>query len=464
MLKKNTGIISVMMLFLIANLIFLSFYDEVWWDSSVYIGMGKHIFSLGESGLWEESRPLTLPLILGIGWFLNLDAVFFGRVISIIFAVLVIYMTYQIGIRLLSEKIALLATFFTAFSYNFLLFGSNILTEIPSTLFVLLAFYHFLNKRFFFVGLFSGIALMTRFFQIFTLVGLVLVFIAYFYKKPNFTKKLLYLAFGASIFILPYFLLNYYLYNDILLPFKVQTHLTKTTGWMNYHEPSFYVTDLIKENLFLAFLLFLPFYFKKNYKFFALMTVPLVYILIFSFAGHKEMRFMIVILPFLYLLTSYCLARTYSKIRNKRLALGAFSVMIIAWLMISLLSLADAAAYSSQRDDKGLLYFQDYLKNNEGNIWITNPLYALYSDGKIEGLLYFYSSEKLTGFVGKNKDKVDTILFNSCDIPCPPEEMDSLCGESRKALDAVISNFEQIYEKEINSCKYQIFRKPTSLP
>ena len=464
MSKNNAGIISIIGLFLISNIVFLSYYDDVWWDSSVYIGMGKYIYSSGESGIWEESRPLVLPLILGAGWLIGLDIVYFGRIISLVFAILMIYVTYTIGTKLFSKKIALLAAFFTAFSYDFLFFSPNILTEIPSTLFVLLAFYYFLEKRFFLVGMFSGLALMTRLFQIFSLIGLGFVFIAYFCGKPGFARKLLSIILGASILILPYFLLNYYLYNDLLLPFQVQTHLTKTTGWMNYHELSFYITVLIKENFFLVFLLALPFYLKKNYRFFALMAIPLIYILIFSSVSHKEMRYMIVILPFLYLLTSYCIMNMYAKIRSRRLAFAGFSVMIIAWLMISLLSLADAAAYTSQRNDEGLQYFRDYLKNNEGNIWITNPLYALYSDEDIEGLLYFYSSENLIEFAGKNMDKVDIILFNSCDIPCPPEEMDSLCGESRKVLNKIMYNLEQIYEKEINSCKYKIFRKSISLP
>ena len=128
---------------------------------------------------------------------------------------------------------------------------------------------------------------------------------------------------------------------------------------------------------------------------------------------------MIAILPFLYLLTSYCLARTYSKIRNKRLALGAFSVMIIAWLMISLLSLADAAAYSIQRDEGGLLYFQDYLKNNEGSIWISNPAYSLYSDKKIDALIYYSTFNILNS----NLLNADTVLLDTCDIPCNPNDL-----------------------------------------
>jgi len=462
-LRGNVGIAAIIVLFLCANLIFLNFYDDVWWDSSVYIGMGKYIFSLGKSGLWEESRPLIFPLILGIGWKLGFDAVYFGRLVSVIFAILVIILTYKIGIRLSSKKTGLLAAFFTAFSYNFLFFSPNILTEIPSTFFVLLAFYYFLSNRFFLMGLFSGIAVMTRLFQIFTLTGLCLAFFFYSLRKPDSNKRLFYAALGFLLPIMPYFLLNHYLYNDLLLPFKTQSHLTRATGWMLYEEYGFYFIGLLKENFFMVFLLSLPFFFKKNHKFAALALTPLVYLSILSMAKHKEMRFMLVILPFLYLLASYCLAKIYIRIKHKRFALVFFCVLIAIWINMTFISFKDIVLYKYQRDDQGFLYFQNYLKNSKENVWITNPLYALYSDGKIDGLLYFYSSDNLINFIGKNKGNVEIILFNSCDVPCPPAELDSLCNESRKILQNVQSKLKKAYEKEINSCKYEIYRKPISL-
>lgn len=460
--KDNFGIIIIIILFLFANLIFLSFYKDIWWDSSVYIGMGKYIYSLGKSGLWEESRPLILPLILGIGRILNFNMVHFGRIVSVVFAVLVILVTYKIGIRFYSKKIGLLAAFFTAFSYTFLFFSSNILTEIPSAFFALLAFYYFLNNRFFLMGLFSGIAIMTRLFQFFTLIGLGLIFIAYAYKKPNFVKKLSYAIIGALIPILPYMLLNYYLYKNIFLPFKVQTHLTQTTGWMLYREFGFYFIGLLRENFFVLFLLFLPLFFKRNYRFYAFVAIPLMHILIFSFAKHKEMRFTIAILPFLYLIASYCMAQIYNKINYKKLASGVFFILMVVWLIMTFNTFANGILYKSQRNDEPFLYFQDYLKNNKENTWVTNPLYALYSNGRVDGLLYFYSSQNLVNFINQNKNKVEVILFNSCDIPCPPAELDALCAESRKTLQNTFYNFKKIYENEINSCKYEIYRKATS--
>ena len=455
--KDNIKICLIIIFFIITNLIFLSFYDDVWWDSSVYIGMGKYIYSLGNAGLWEESRPLILPFILGSGWKMGFDVVVFGRLVSILFSVLTIIIVYKIGMKMFSKNIGLVTAFFTAFSYTFMFFSPNMLTEIPSTFFVLLAFYYFLDNRFFMMGLFSGIAVMTRFFQVFTLIGIYIACFFYFFRKPNFYHRLFIILAGALVFILPYAALNHYLYNDIFLPIKAQSHLTKTTGWMLYREFGYYFTGLLKENFFLLLIPALPFFFRKDYRFYALASIPIIYLIIFSIVKHKEMRFMLVILPFLYLLTAYCIGQIYYRIKNKAAAREFFFAIALIWLLIAFSAFNSAIAYKINRNDEGLLDFQKYLKDNKVNSWITNPLYALNSDDKIGGLLYFHSSDNLIKFVEKNKNNVDVVLYNSCDIPCPPQELDSLCTKSRNALNGMLSNLKKIYEKEINSCKYQIF-------
>ena len=460
-LKNNIGIIIIIILFICANIAFLNFYNDIWWDSSVYIGMGKYIFSSGKSGLWEESRPLIFPLILGIGWKLGFDTVYFGRTVSVIFAILVVFMTYKIGAKLFSGKAGLLAAFFTAFSYTFLFYSPNILTEIPSMLFLLLALYFFMEDKFFLMGIASGMAVITRLFQVFALIGLGLVFLIYMCKKPKFISKLFYCAAGFLMLVLPYLILNYYLYNDTLEPFKAQAHLTRTTTWVHYQEFPFYIKGLLKENFFAVLLLSLPLFFRKDRGFIAVFLMPAIYIFIFSIARNKDMRYALLVMPFLYLLLAYCLIQIHGRIKYKKLASVIFILILAAWTTTTFMSFRDVVWYNYQRSDGGFLHLQDYLKNAKGNVWITNPLYALYSDQKIDGLLYFYSSENLISFINKNKNNVDIILFNSCDIPCPPAEIDSLCGESRMALQNAFYKMKKAYEKEVNKCKYIIYTKAT---
>ncbi len=459
MLNGHRQILIIIALFLSANIIFLHFYSDVWWDAAVYLGMGKYIFSNGKSGLWESSRPLVFPFFLGFGKLLNLNMVYLGRFISLVFSALVIFMTYTIGLKLFSRKAGILAAFFTAFSLTFLFFSSNMLTEIPSTFFVLIAFYFFLEEKFFLMGLFSGIAVMTRFFQLVTFAGLGVIFLLHYWKKPKFIQKSFSIIFGASITIIPFLILNYHLYGEFLLPFKEQAHLTATTGWMLYRENWFYLAGLLKENFFIILLLAAPFFMKKNYKFYALILMPLFYLIIFSLIKHKEMRFMIVILPFLYLLVSYAILQIYSSTKNKKLAIVIFALMAAIWIVDTFSALKNDASYFIQKNDEALTYFQDYLKTPNGNIWVTNPSYALYSSSKINGLLYYLSPENLVKFVSENENNVDSVLYNSCDMECPPAEIDPLCLGSREFMEKIFTGFSKIYEKRQGSCRYAIYRK-----
>ena len=78
-LKENAGIIIIVALFLFIFLLKLNPDANLWWDSSVYMNMGKYIYSFGETGLYEASRPLVWPLLLGFFWKMGLDDIFFGK-------------------------------------------------------------------------------------------------------------------------------------------------------------------------------------------------------------------------------------------------------------------------------------------------------------------------------------------------------------------------------------------------
>src|SRR3989344_1748702 len=84
-LKDNSGLVIVIILFLILNFAFISF-DNAGWDSAVYVGMGKYLFSHGQAGLWEPIRPLTLPIILGFFWKIGLNPLISGEIFILLFS------------------------------------------------------------------------------------------------------------------------------------------------------------------------------------------------------------------------------------------------------------------------------------------------------------------------------------------------------------------------------------------
>ena len=144
-LKEHKKIFVILVFFIIVKLALLGFYRIVWWDSSVYIGMGKYIYSSGNSGLWEDLRPVVWPFMLGFFWKMGINPVFFGRIFEIFLGAGTILITYFIGRMIFNSKVALLASGFLALSPTFFFFIGILLTEIVSTLFALVAIYFFIN-------------------------------------------------------------------------------------------------------------------------------------------------------------------------------------------------------------------------------------------------------------------------------------------------------------------------------
>ena len=114
--KDNFNITIIAVLFFVAKLLTLGFYKIVWWDSAVYIGMGKYIYSFGAAGLWEPLRPVMWPLILGVLWKADMNVILAGRILEIAIGSLCILLTYFIGKRVFNEKTGLLAAVFLALS------------------------------------------------------------------------------------------------------------------------------------------------------------------------------------------------------------------------------------------------------------------------------------------------------------------------------------------------------------
>ena len=81
-------------------------YHFVLWDEAVYIGIGKYLFSSGQVGLWEEIRPLGIPLLFGGAWKLGLNPVIAGRVIELLFSIGTISLVYLISKEIFNKKIA----------------------------------------------------------------------------------------------------------------------------------------------------------------------------------------------------------------------------------------------------------------------------------------------------------------------------------------------------------------------
>ena len=161
--KTHGLIILIVSLFVGTNLLYAQKFHNVIWDEAVYLGIGKYLYSFGTVGLWEMIRPIGMPLIIGLFWKLGLPYVFMAELTEIGFSAGVIILTYLITKEFADDFAAATAAFIMAITPVFFLYTGYVLTGIPSTFFILLAFYLFLKDKLAPAGVAAGLASLFRF-------------------------------------------------------------------------------------------------------------------------------------------------------------------------------------------------------------------------------------------------------------------------------------------------------------
>ena len=451
-LKHHKVFLIIFLLFFVVKIFSLFVSHDIWWDSSVYLGIGKYIYSSGEAGLWEPSRPLVWPLMLGFFW--EMGYVFFGKLLVVFFSSGVLLLTYLIAKDLFNKKIAIIASLFLFLSQTFFLFNNILHTEIPSAFFVLLGFYFFVKKRYNLSALFLGIAFMTRFFQIFAFIPLILLLFYYFVRGKEHYRTLFYFSLYFLIPVVPYLISNYILYDNPFYPFLLQSWMSEYTGWVFSQPFYFYFVNLVKGNVLVLFaVLGLVFVFKRP----SLDKVALVLLFLFVFVpynlvAHKEMRLLITALPFLYILAAYGLLGFVNNFKkNKTLIL---SLLLIVFFIFNVPKLR----FDMYEDN--LEVFHNYIGNKGivGGLWISNPAFIAYSDNKADELIYYplYNSEKID-FLVDNVDNAEHVLLNTCDLlPCPSPDI--ACNRKHNAfIDLLKEKFVLVSNTKHAQCEYYIF-------
>jgi len=449
----NKKIIVVLVVSFLIRLWSLMVSHDLWWDSSVYIGMGKYIWSLGSAGLWEANRPLVWPFLLGLGWILGLDVVLFGRIIVMLAGLGSIYLIYLIAKKIFDERIALFSALLFSFSATFIRFNNILFTGIVSGLFLLLGIYYFFEKKHFVSGLWLGIAFMMRFFHVFFAIVIGLFYLYEFYKKKVDFRDMFRFGLGCLIFVVPFLVLNLILYGNMIYPFVLQAWMTRNTGWIFHEVFSFYFVNLIFEN-FLAVFSILGLYViiknkKKNQLY--ILFLFLVPFILYLTERHKEMRLLIGVLPLLSVLVAQGIIYFSSFFKKY----GKLVVYIL--VVLFLFQAVNVVEFDRYDDNLGVFYnYMDDTQVNDG-IWISNPSMIVHSDKKTDMLIYFplYYSKKIKELVD-NVDDAKLVMFNSCDVfPCP--EDDSCIIDSNDFLDKLNKTLVLKEYRQEGICKHYIF-------
>ena len=456
-MNKNKGIFIIIAAFFLLGIYSLQFYENIFWDSAVYIGIGKYILSMGKAGFFEPSRPLIWPIFLGLLWKIGLDPVIYGRILGLLFALGCIYLSYKIGKEAFNENIAVLSAFLLAFTPSFFFFSNKILSDIPSLFFSLLAVHLFIKKRLFYSGIFAGIAFMARFIQLGVFISIAAIFLLNRKEYKDFNKKAAYLASGFFIALIPFLAFNLVIHKNPIYPLLLQLFMTKYTGLMYNQQFYFYFINILKENFILILSLAgIFFIFKKRSAASSLiLTLFLLFLMFFSLVPHKEIRFITAFLPYLSIIASYGFYSLIEYVKKDKARLLILASLILLFVV------QITPYFKFGEEENKFTLFQNYMAKEDvkEGIWVTNPIYAVYSDKKISELMYFpvFDDKKISELASES-DKAEHILLNSCDLYCEPYF--GGCEEKKNDFIGLLkTKFEAVFYEKEGGCESYIFEK-----
>ncbi|MEO8638101.1 MAG: glycosyltransferase family 39 protein [Candidatus Taylorbacteria bacterium] len=450
---------ALMLIILSVSLILMLIYifrpTIIWWDSSIYIGMGKWLFSHGGVGYFEPSRPLLWPFVQGLIWKAGIDNQITSRILEVFFALGAIYVIYLIGERVKygSGIIAAALLSVTPFFFSFTNVG---LTDIPTIFFTLLAFYLLQKDLMVWSGFFAGLAFLFRFPHALFIISIFLFFATEFVIERNFTttiKRALRFGIGSAILGIPFFISNYILYGDILFPLKAGVVLVGIDPILQ-SQYFYYVTNILSQNRLLIFapLALIPLLrksWRENLKerkhLIAIFLIALTYIVYFSHTPHKEIRYAIGFLPWIALLTG---------IGISSLNFGKKTLLVLVtagciWLEIGNINhIKGELPLEPERSD-----YYEFFKNKNGKKVITSsPMILSVSDVKLIGV--FDAWDGILGSYTSQKENSDYIALDTCGLSCS----DGNCASKDILLSKLKNEATVELERTVGNCKLSIYK------
>lgn len=469
---KNKHIIFILFFLIILKIIFsLTRYHYVLWDESVYIGMGKYIYSAGQLGLWEPIRPVVLPLLLGIFWKLNLPIVFFAEILMLGFSLGTVLLTYLIAKELFDKNTAVIAAVLLVITPVFLYGTFSILTGIPTAFFILLALYLYIKKKcILLVGIVVGIVSLTRFPAglILPAIMLILWFDIKTIKKR--LQKYAHLFLGFAISIIPFCIINYISYRKytgnafdaLFRPWLLASmHQSNVV-----HEISsllmnviYYPWMLLQENIFLIFILLGLFFLTKKQK---TIYLPLaLFFIYFTYISNKQVRFSLLFLPFICIIASAGLLKYSNFIRKlkkyKQPIIFISFMFVLLVLSLSLINISKQYYFFPQEKPKIIdTYYTYFEKNNiSGNILTTDPMFVAYTDVKL--VPYYNNVDDAIEVYNYSIQNSVAVVYNKEFFPCYTDECSAL---KQEFFERIMQENKVIFEQELQGQERYILLTP----
>ena len=446
--------------------------QPLWWDEADYLSVGKKLgLGLNIRDIWYYRRGFLFPLISALFFKIGLGEAGV-RFLIVLFSTGIVAVSYFLISKMFNKKLALLATLGLSLSWILLFFTGRILTDIPSTFFLLLSLLLFWkgyvlkegNKFLYLFAVFLALAILTRM-QSFMLVPPFLIFIFIKEKFKMFKNKKLWITLGIFVLLLvPQFILYSVHYGNPLT--DIASHYFGVASSSNpvlEGNKRVFSMDIFNYFKDLPYMLSIPIFialiagifyffsdlfigfdklFKNEFlqnKFFVLVWILCLF-LIMGYIGsvsYVEQRYITAGLPFLFLIAISPIL-LIGEVLIKHVHLNKKFAMFLVFIILSLLLISNFMWTNSLLENKK----NSYLEVEQAGLWIkanSAPTDIIISDSLPQMTYYSERSTYSFEIYQEGLRKGDKELLTYPD----GEEGFELFIKDKKPKYATLSAFEQ---------------------
>jgi 4-amino-4-deoxy-L-arabinose transferase-like glycosyltransferase len=390
---------------------------------------------------------------------------FFGKLLDVIFSLLSVYLVYRLAEELYGKRAALFAGLLFSLNPVFIIFTGLVLTE-PLALFLgLSGMWLFFRRKesepscshpsylyLYLGGFLFGLSFLTKFPQgmLFGVALLIIIFHPGYFSLttllyPKLKTKLfaaIWLSLGFFTVVLPYLILNHYLYNNWWWPFAAGTSIMSTATWLYGTSWSYYLTEFFLRNwIYLLFFPLLWWFWKqkewKDYRKSTLLLLSLLFLAYFLYLPRKEVRYLVLVLPYLCLLLGGFMDYLYNRLTSISLPSlkpilkpYAFFILFALLLLLPLPTSLNLERPPTFEKEISQIIREE---NITGSILTSDPSFVSFLDLPVVTL---DGMEFSTVIYQQQRSHYQLLFLNDCDLACPPlyDSRGKECLEQKKML------------------------------
>lgn len=304
-------------------------------DEAIYAKVAKNILSTGDFftltwnlgiNYWFEKPPFYF---ISTAFLFDLIGVseFSARLTTALFSIICLIFTYRIGKLVDSSRVGFYSILALILNTSYLYYSRTAMLDVILTSFITIASYFYLkhlnsktNLSLYLVGIFIGMAVLTKSIVGFLPLGFIFIHILYLYFVKEVKLKLAVINFSKILLIsllvsLPWHIYMYFLHGNLFVDSYFGYHLIQrfSSEIEDKGGPWYYYIDVIRNSMRLWYLILLPGLFivflkliknikEKNLAF--LLIASAVTFLFFSVSSSKLRWYIIPIYPFLSVIAS----------------------------------------------------------------------------------------------------------------------------------------------------------------